>query len=373
MKKIRYYITGHGLGHASRSCQIINTLRLRHPEIAVEVVSDAAEWFFRTYLDRSVTVERRGLDFGVLQKDSLLMREEETLLACRDLLAGAESKIGAEADSLRGAGVGLVAADIPFLPFAAAARAGIPSVGISNFTWDWIYEGFLEFLPDYGDVVEGVRAAYAHGDLLLRLPFHGDVSPMGRTEDVPLVARRALREREEIRRHLQIPPGRKVALLSFGGFGLQEFDSTSLERLGDWIFLGEEGLGRAAANVRQIPFGSLHYPDMVRAADVVVTKPGYGIVSECIALGTAVLYTGRGNFREQAILVDALRRYGRAAEIDNASLRRGELGDALEALLDQPKPAQCLRIDGDEVVADRLAQRLSHGATESDQRMPCPN
>lgn len=356
MDRIRYYITGHGLGHASRSCQVINTLRRRHPGIAVEVVSDAAEWFFRAFLDPSVPVERRGLDFGVLQRDSLLMREEETLRACRKLLASGEERVAAEADSLRSSGVTLVAADIPFLPFAAAARGGIPSVGISNFTWDWIYEGLAAPLPGYGDVVEGVRAAYGEGTLLLRLPFHGNVSPMPRTQDVPLVARRPRRDPVETRRLLEIPSGRKIALLSFGGFGLQTFDSTPLEKLSDWVFLGEPGLGTTAPNVWQIPFGRFHYPDLVQAADVVVTKPGYGIVSECIALGTAILYTGHGDFREQALLVEGIQRFGRGVEIDNDRLRRGDLGEALEALLARPAPSGTIRIDGDEVVADRLAE-----------------
>ena len=40
------------------------------------------------------------------------------------------------------------------------------------------------------------------------------------------------------------------------------------------------------------------YEDLVRAVDVVVTKPGYGIISECIANDTALLYTSRGDFRE---------------------------------------------------------------------------
>ncbi|MEJ2201893.1 MAG: double zinc ribbon domain-containing protein [Desulfuromonadaceae bacterium] len=53
MSHIRYYITGHGLGHASRSCQIISRLRQRHPELKVEVVSTAHSWFLRHYLDPS--------------------------------------------------------------------------------------------------------------------------------------------------------------------------------------------------------------------------------------------------------------------------------------------------------------------------------
>lgn len=358
MKKIRYYITGHGLGHASRSCRIINTLKRRRPEIAVEVVSDAKGWFLKNFLDPSVPVIGRGLEFGVLQSDSLLMQEEQTLLACRALLESAERVIGAEAASLNKERVGLVVADIPFLAFSAAARAGLPSAGISNFTWDWIYEGFAETIPGFGDVVEGVRRHYAAGELFLRLPFHGNCPPMREVEDIPLVARLPRSSREEVRAMLGIPSGRKVALLSFGGFGLAKFDAAPLERIKGWYFLGEPGLGGNRSNVREIPFGQFHYPDLVRCADVVVTKPGYGIVSECIALETAVLYTDRGNFREQAVLVEGLHRFARAREIDNARLRRGELGEDLEALVTQPLPAETLRTDGDEVAAERLAHLL---------------
>jgi hypothetical protein len=35
------------------------------------------------------------------------------------------------------------------------------------------------------------------------------------------------------------------------------------------------------------PPAALSYPDLVAAADVVVSKPGYGIVSECVANGDA--------------------------------------------------------------------------------------
>ena len=50
------------------------------------------------------------------------------------------------------------------------------------------------------------------------------------------------------------------------------------------------------------------YEDLVRAADVVVTKPGYGIIAECLANDTALLYTDRGRFIEYDVLVAAMRR-----------------------------------------------------------------
>ena len=62
------------------------------------------------------------------------MREEETLDAYRAFLPERQRLVEAEAESLRAAKVRLVVADIPAAAFAAASAAGIPSVGISNFT-----------------------------------------------------------------------------------------------------------------------------------------------------------------------------------------------------------------------------------------------
>ncbi len=356
MSDIRYYITGHGLGHASRSCQIINTLRRRHPQISVEVASTAAPWFFQEFLDESVPVQPLALDFGVLQQDSLIMREEETLRAYRAFLPQRQRLTVREAASLRKEKVKLVAADIPAAAFAAAADADVYSVGVSNFTWDWIYAGLAERHGGYDDVLQSLGQDYRKAELLLRLPFHTRESVIRAVEDQPLVARVSPHGKEERRKALGLPTECRVGLISFGGFGLKDFDPSPLRKLEDWIFLSETRPDDAPANVRPLPAGDYAYPDLVRAADVVVTKPGYGIVSECLVNGTACLYTGRGDFREQALLIEGLHRYGRAREIGNDDLRRGNWGTALEELLAQPQPRETLASNGDVLIADRLAQ-----------------
>jgi UDP:flavonoid glycosyltransferase YjiC (YdhE family) len=355
VKKIRYYISGHGLGHASRSCQILNTLRRRHPGVALGVVTAAHPWFLERTLDPSIPVRRRILDLGVLQHDSLVMRERETLLAYREFLPERQRTVEEEADSLLGEGVSLVAADIPPCAFAAASRAGIPSVGISNFSWDWIYEHLAERYAGFEDVLESVRGDYASADLLLRLPFSGDFPAFRRIEDIPMVARRARRGASQVRKLLKVPPGKKIGLVSFGGFGLEDFRFEALARISGWVFLAEPTHGRSAWNLLPLPTDGLAYPELVGAADAVITKPGYGIVSECIANGTPVLYTSRGDFREQSLLVDALHRFGRALEISNGDLRRGHWEEALESLLSLPQPADRIDADGDVAAADRLA------------------
>src|SRR6185503_12343041 len=75
------------------------------------------------------------------------------------------------------------------------------------------------------------------------------------------------------------------------------------------------------------------YEDLVRAVDIVVTKPGYGIISECLANDTALLYTSRGDFREYQVLVEAMPKFLRCKFIDHADLFSGNWATHLDALL----------------------------------------
>ena len=95
---------------------------------------------------------------------------------------------------------------------------------------------------------------------------------------------------------------------------------------------------------------------VVAAADVVVTKPGYGIVSECIANGTALLYASRGGFVEQTVLLEAMPRFLRTGPIAEDALRAGHWADAVQAVLAQPAPPERLAIDGAETAARRILE-----------------
>ena len=85
------------------------------------------------------------------------------------------------------------------------------------------------------------------------------------------------------------------------------------------------------------------YEDLVRAVDVVVTKPGYGIISECIANDTALLYTSRGDFREYPVLVEAMPKYLRCAYIEQDELLSGNWQPHLDRLLAQAVSRQSLK------------------------------
>jgi hypothetical protein len=102
----------------------------------------------------------------------------------------------------------------------------------------------------------------------------------------------------------------------------------------------------------------LRYEDLVHAVDAVVTKPGYGIISECIANQTAIVYTSRGRFPEYDVLVREMPRYLRSAYLDQSDFLAGHWRAALDASLTVPLPPEQPRTDGAEVVSEMIAAKL---------------
>jgi hypothetical protein len=232
-------------------------------------------------------------------------------------------------------------------------------VGVSNFSWDWIYGHLASRVPALAEASAQARAAYAKADLVLRLPFAGDLSAFRRIEDVPLVVRKPPTPRQEARRRLGLDE-RPAVLLSFGGLGLPGLQPAAFGALSGYQLLltGRAGDGRVPPNLRRLDADALSaiglsYPDLVGAADVVVTKPGYGIVTDCIGAATRLVYTDRGDFPEYPVMVAEMPRYLPCVFASNDEVREGRLGPALEAVLGLPFPDPP-RTDGAAVAAERL-------------------
>src|SRR5947207_3841239 len=98
----------------------------------------------------------------------------------------------------------------------------------------------------------------------------------------------------------------------------------------------------------------VQYEDLVAAADLVVSKPGYGIVSECIANHTALLYTARGHFAENDVLVAGMAPVLRSQFISQDDLKSGRWLPSISALLAQPDPPERMPVNGASMVAQAI-------------------
>jgi hypothetical protein len=227
----------------------------------------------------------------------------------------------------------------------AARVSGIPSVLVANFTWDWIYAYYPEFAVLAPGVVEASARAYSSSAKALKLPISGGFDSVAAvTEDVPFIARRSTRDPDDTRDTLGVGRGQRLVLASFAGYGL----ALPYDRL--------EQSGLFVISPEQQPPPGLNYEDLVAAADVVVSKPGYGIVSECVANNTPLLFTSRGRFAEYDVMLREMPRMLRCRHISQEELLAGNWPDAVEALLGQEEPPERPRVDGAPVIAAAILE-----------------
>ncbi|HUR34016.1 MAG TPA: hypothetical protein VM032_09505 [Vicinamibacterales bacterium] len=360
--RLLVYISGHGFGHAARSAELINAIARHVPRLEIVLRTTVPEWFLRASLAVEARILGGDTDTGVVQQDSFSIDEDESARRAAAFYCDFDARVEREAALIRDVKPALVVADIPPVAFPAAAAAGVPSVACSNFTWDWIYSGF----PGFDAIAPGVRAliarANAQATRALRLPFAGGFAGMPAIEDVPLVARRARIARAETRARLGLPSDRVVVLATFGGHA-GNVNLASAAADGSFLVVAtdyEVGDARAAhPNLRVVPGHALRdagtsYTDLLGAADVVVTKLGYGIVSECLANEVALLYATRGRFIEQDVFIREMPAVMRCRAIGVSDLRAGRWAPAVHALLAQPRRAPAMRLDGADAVAVRL-------------------
>lgn len=366
---IVFYISGHGLGHASRDIEVMNALHARRPDLPIVVRTSAAKWLFDLTAQAPIILDEVECDAGVVQIDSLRLDEQETIRRASAFERTLPERADREAQVLRGIGAVGVIGDIPPLAFEAARRAGVPSIALGNFTWDWIYEGYAGVPTDAPDLLPAIRDAYGAAGLALRLPMHGGFDGFRKVVDIPFIARRSRRDPDGVRAELGLPANRTIVLLSFGGYGLDGLDLRPLARLGRFAFVtvGDPPRGSHLPNAdggvialdeRQMYRQGCRYEDLVAASDVVVTKPGYGIIAESIANHAAILYTSRGRFVEYEVLVREMPRYTRCAFIGREDLFAGNWEACLDRLLAQPAPRERPAVNGAEVAANLILEWL---------------
>jgi hypothetical protein len=343
---IALYLSGHGYGHMTRACEVLAEVRRLEPGVPLAVVGAVPERLVRRAVPGPLLFRSVSCDVGLVQRDALHIDEPATAARCREFESTWGSRIEAEASFLQETGARLVVGDIPPLAFAAAARAGLPSVALGNFSWDWIYRHLSVREPALGASADLAAVAYRQAALLLELPFAGDLSVFTYREQIGLVARRPRVGREEARRRLGLD-GRPAVLLSFGGVGLPAMEQGRAGESREFRWL------RPADVDDRLEALDLTYPDVVHAVDVVVTKPGYGIVSDAIAAGTRVVYTERGDFPEYPILVEGMKRHLACVHTSNADLLAGRVEDPVRRALAMPVPP-VPDLDG----ASRAARRL---------------
>jgi hypothetical protein len=301
---IACFISPHGYGHAARAAAVMEAFHHLDPETEFEIFTEVPEWFFRQSLSVTYTYHALLTDIGLAQQTSLKADLSETAARLDSFLPFREKKIAELARFVSERRCRLLLCDISPMGILVARHAGIPSVLMENFTWDWIYE-------KYSTECSGLRGHISYlGEIFNRADVHIQTEPVCRPQNVDLitspVSRKPRNSREETRKRLGIPLDARVIMITMGGIPENYPFLAQLERLEDIVFVipGAGGGAKRTGNLILLPFHSEYFhPDLVGAADALIGKVGYSTLSEVCWAGIPFGYIARDDFRESPVLI----------------------------------------------------------------------
>ncbi len=317
-------ITPHGFGHAARVCAVLESLAARI-DVCFEIVSTVPAWFFAESLTAPYTLHPIPCDIGLVQHDSLRADLTQTLVRLDDFYplkpALVEQVAGLFAECA------LVLCDIAPLGIVAAQKAGIPSVLLENFTWDWIYQQYAGTLPAFIPHIRYLKALYETVDHRIQAE---PVCALGEYELVTApIARQTRENRSWVREQLRVGETDTLVLVTMGGVGgIGGLEITPPQGHDIIVILsGQEVDGMVVRDNLRIlpPETAIFHPDLVAACDAVIGKVGYSTLAEVYQAGIPFAYICRAGFRESAPLAAFIEQEMVSMEITEAQLSDPEL------------------------------------------------
>ncbi|MEE8526528.1 MAG: hypothetical protein V3T72_21545 [Thermoanaerobaculia bacterium] len=356
--RIAYFISSHGFGHAARACAVMAAVHDRQPDLHFELFTSVPRWFFEDSLGHPVDLHAGGADFGWVQTDALQEDLPATVAALKQRIPFQSGELDHLARRLEELGVGLVICDIAPVGLAAARRAGLPSLLIENFTWDWIYRHYAETEPDLEPIADDLGELFDSADV--HIQTEPCCRPLATAQQVAPVSRRPRQNRRATRRQLGIPEdaaGRpaRLVMVTMGGI---EWDYADLERRlaargrDNWWLLvaGAADEPRRVGQAILLPHRSdFYHPDLIHAADGVIGKLGYSTLAEIAAAGVAFGYVPRPGFAESPVLEAWVREHLPHLRVEAESFVSGRWLDQVETLLSVPRRRRPIADGGDEI------------------------
>lgn len=330
------------------------------PATQFEIYTRVPLWFFRDSFIKNFNYHAVLTDIGLVQTSPLHADLKATLQSLDDFMPFAPSWVSQLAQQIKKSQCELVLCDIAPLGIAVAKEAGVPAVLIENFTWDWIYGGYLSQLPQLSKHIHFLKGLIQQAD------YHIQTQPVCCPASADLitqpVCRPARLSRKEIRKQLNLPQEAPLVLISMGGIPPQHYPFLEQIAKHEKIYFVIPGAGQRRqhqANLVFLPHHSgFYHPDLIHASDMVLGKLGYSTVAEAYWADIPFGYITRASFRESEVLAHFVAQEMNGFAMDEAYFQTGAWVSKLPEYLNLP-PIPRSGPNGAEQIARFMASLLS--------------
>lgn len=337
-KRVAYFISPHGFGHAARAASVMAALQDMAPTVRFDIFTQVPDWFFEDSLAQPFAYHPVLTDIGLVQHTSLLADIPATLQRLQEFFPLNQAVVAALAHTLRAVECALVMCDIAPLGIAVAKAAGIPSVLVENFTWDWIYAAYAAENSSINFYVNYLQELFRAADYRLQ------TAPVCVERRADLVTRPVSRKPtappEQIRAQLGLAAEAKVVMITMGGIPMHYafLQQLAEQREVSFVIPGAADSIQQQGNLVLMPHRtSLFHPNLLYACDAVIGKVGYSTLAEVYHAGLPFGYVARQDFRESPLLAAYIEQHMHGVAITPAQFDNGSWLALLPRLLALPR------------------------------------
>ena len=269
MKKILYYISEHGLGHLTRSVALIRELQ-NETEI---MIRNSNESFLKKSLPSISTFSGQTDQGPIISDNSVSIDWKKTLLSINDWYSNFNYNLKQESALIKKLQPDLIISDISPIPLYASKKLGIQSIAISNFTWLDIFSKFENFNLDL------LKESYQNSSFCIQLSLSTSMNIFKQKKQVGILCKLFSEQKTSIRKKLNIDESKFLIFIN-----LPKFYNIILKNFENFQVIST-GAKTTSKNTMFIePW--IEGQNLINASDLVITKCGYGMISECLTAGT---------------------------------------------------------------------------------------
>lgn len=350
-------ISAHGYGHVAQVAPILNLLRAKLPHLRISLRTIVSVSHLSNRIAGEFQYIEQASDFGMCMASAMEVKVEESFKAYADFHADWNVKVAQEAEALKLLAPDLVLSDVAYLPLAASARLGIPSIAMCSLNWADIFRHYCSAFPGAEAIHQQIKQAYAGADAFLRLTPGMPMSWLKNLLLMGPVAGIGMNRRQQINELLNLKNKEKLVLVSMGGISTRlPIDNWPQMPGIRWLVQNDWQVKRQ--DVSAIESLAMDFTDVLASCDAILSKSGYGAFAEAACNGIPMIYVERHDWPEQGDLVAWLQQDGRCLKLDMQQIQTGDFASELQKFLALSKPVP-VAPSGIKQVTEFLLKRLA--------------
>lgn len=314
-KWVVFYVSSHGFGHMTRSLAFIEEI-MKQTAYHVYLVSGAYQnEFARNYLKKFADrMQYKDLktDIGLVTvQNGLTVDVEETEQQLTPFVASWENIVAEEVVQLKDMSIKCVLTDITPIGALVGERLKVRTIGLSNFTWVEQYE----FFHIQQEIIEAFKEAYSHLDLFgeyaLALSMESVNCPR---KSIGFLSReldwsKISDLKQQYGHSLFISCGKAVKI-----------DHVHIENYHGTVFTTSGITVTGSDQIIELATDTQDTHNYLAASDLVITKAGWGTISEAITSSRKLVLIERENVLEDTHNIQQLKEDHLAISIKESEL-----------------------------------------------------